>query len=303
MRKLQRRRWFWSRSSSNCSADNSRGARKVGGGHRNSRHGYPRDYCHGCQPATGRDDRQCGGCNTCQGCPETCLQVGKTAAKPCGQTTLAVAQVPNMPSSPNIPRNLGLDFYSGSSWGLASPYCASCSIQKVRASRRFGLSRTARILGVVAFDQKVPRHPVILRDEPLAAPSEAVRRLRTNLQFIDVANRPQSIVITSSIPGQGKSTMAINLAVSLSDTGARVILLTPTCVDHRSLITRHRRQRRSDNVLIGRADVKTCPAVGHHNARSAPGGTDSAESERAAWFPGHDRPTGSADRVVRHSAA
>ena len=52
-----------------------------------------------------------------------------------------------------------------------------------------------------------------------------MRRLRTNLQFIDVANRPKSIVISSSVPAEGKSTIAINLAVSLADTGARIILV------------------------------------------------------------------------------
>jgi capsular exopolysaccharide synthesis family protein len=78
---------------------------------------------------------------------------------------------------------------------------------------------------MVAYDEEVSSHPVILRDQPLAAPSEAVRRLRTNLQFIDLATRPKSIVISSSVPGEGKSTIAINLAVSLADTGARVILV------------------------------------------------------------------------------
>jgi len=74
------------------------------------------------------------------------------------------------------------------------------------------------ILGVVSYADEVPKHPVILRDEPSSASSEAVRRLRTNLQFIDVARRPKSIVVTSSIPGEGKSTIVLNLAVSLADT-------------------------------------------------------------------------------------
>ncbi len=46
-----------------------------------------------------------------------------------------------------------------------------------------------------------------------------------NLQFIDVGNRPRSIVVSSSVPAEGKSTIALNLAVSLADTGARIILV------------------------------------------------------------------------------
>jgi capsular exopolysaccharide synthesis family protein len=52
-----------------------------------------------------------------------------------------------------------------------------------------------------------------------------VRRLRTNLQFINVAKKSKAIVITSSIPGEGKSTIAMNLAVSLADSGVRTILI------------------------------------------------------------------------------
>ena len=98
---------------------------------------------------------------------------------------------------------------------------------------------------------------MILRDQPLAAPSEAVRRLRTNLQFIDIGHRSKSLVISSSIPGEGKSTIAINLAVSLADAGARVILVDadlrrPSIAEYLGIeggvgLT---------TVLIGRAEVE-----------------------------------------------
>jgi succinoglycan biosynthesis transport protein ExoP len=140
-------------------------------------------------------------------------------------TTLAVAQVPTKPSSPNIPRNLGVGLVIGLLLGIATAALRQLLDTKVRSEQDVRALTDRPILGVVAFDQAVPRHPVILRDEPLAAPSEAVRRLRTNLQFIDVADRPKSIVISSSIPAEGKSTIALNLAVSLADTGARIILV------------------------------------------------------------------------------
>jgi polysaccharide biosynthesis transport protein len=172
-------------------------------------------------------------------------------------TTLAVAEVPTSPSSPNIPRNLGIGLLVGLLLGTGIAVLRQLLDTKVRNEQDVRALTDSPILGVVAFDQKVPSHPVILRDEPLAAPAEAVRRLRTNLQFIDAANRPKSIVISSSIPGEGKSTMAINLAVSLADTGARVILVDadlrrPSIADYAGIeggvgLT---------TVLIGRADVE-----------------------------------------------
>jgi polysaccharide biosynthesis transport protein len=172
-------------------------------------------------------------------------------------TTLAVAQVPVTPSSPNIPRNLGIGLLLGLLLGTGIAILRQLLDTKVRSEQDVRALTDTPILGVVAFDQQVPRHPVILRDEPLAAPSEAVRRLRTNLQFIDAANRPKSIVISSSIPGEGKSTMAINLAVSLADTGARVILVDADL--RRPSIAEYAGIEGSvglTTVLIGRADVE-----------------------------------------------
>jgi polysaccharide biosynthesis transport protein len=172
-------------------------------------------------------------------------------------TTVTTAQVPNEPSSPKIPFNLAVGLMIGLLCGIGVAVLRSVLDTKVRSEADIRELTKSAILGVVTYDAGVPQHPVILRDEPLAAPSEAVRRLRTNLQFIDVANRPKSIVITSSIPGEGKSTIALNLAVSLADTGARIILVDadlrrPSMANYVGIeggvgLT---------TVLIGRADVR-----------------------------------------------
>jgi succinoglycan biosynthesis transport protein ExoP len=140
-------------------------------------------------------------------------------------TPIAEAEVPDKPSSPKILQNLGLGLIVGLFLGLGVAVLRHVLDTKIRNENDVRALTDSPILGVVAYDQEVSSHPVILRDQPSAAPSEAIRRLRTNLQFIDIANRPKSIVISSSIPGEGKSTIAINLAVSLADSGSRVILV------------------------------------------------------------------------------
>ena len=47
--------------------------------------------------------------------------------------------------------------------------------------------------------------------------AESFRKLRTNLQFLNVDNPPRVIVITSASPGEGKSTTAINIALALAE--------------------------------------------------------------------------------------
>ena len=54
---------------------------------------------------------------------------------------------------------------------------------------------------------------------------EAYRNLRTNLQFLGIERKMRSIQVTSTRPGEGKSTTAANLAVVLSQTGANVVLV------------------------------------------------------------------------------
>ncbi len=58
-----------------------------------------------------------------------------------------------------------------------------------------------------------------------APESEAYRTLRTNIQFSSVDKPVRTIAVTSSGPGEGKSTTASNLAVVMAQTGQRVILV------------------------------------------------------------------------------
>lgn len=54
---------------------------------------------------------------------------------------------------------------------------------------------------------------------------EAFKSLRTNLKFLAMGKSYKKIIMTSAIPGEGKSSVAINLAVSLADAGSRVLLM------------------------------------------------------------------------------
>jgi capsular exopolysaccharide synthesis family protein len=97
----------------------------------------------------------------------------------------------------------------------------------------------------------------MVAEQPLGAPAEAIRRLRTNLQFVGAGTQSKSLVVTSSVPGEGKSTTAINLAVSLADAGSRVILVDadlrrPSVADYLGVEGR----AGLTTVLIGRADLE-----------------------------------------------
>lgn len=60
---------------------------------------------------------------------------------------------------------------------------------------------------------------------PNALTSESIRTLRTNLQFASVDKEIKTILITSTMPGEGKSFISANLAVSFAQAGKRVLLI------------------------------------------------------------------------------
>ena len=55
--------------------------------------------------------------------------------------------------------------------------------------------------------------------------SEVFRTLRTNIQFMNVDEGLKSLLITSTVPGEGKSWVASNLAVTFAQAGKRVLIV------------------------------------------------------------------------------
>ena len=83
---------------------------------------------------------------------------------------------------------------------------------------------------------------------------EAFKSLRTNLKFLAMGKTCKKIIMTSAIPGEGKSSVSINLAVSLADTGSRVLLID--CDLRKPAIHRYLKLDRSSykgltNILSG----------------------------------------------------
>ena len=60
---------------------------------------------------------------------------------------------------------------------------------------------------------------------PRAPATEGFRTLRTNLEFTSVDEPVRSILVTSAVPGEGKTTIASNLAVVFAQSGKKVLLL------------------------------------------------------------------------------
>lgn len=72
--------------------------------------------------------------------------------------------------------------------------------------------------------ERLPRALVML-DSPRSLGAESYRQLRTNIQYVDASRDLRVVLVTSPNPGDGKTTTAANLAVSLAQADKRVILV------------------------------------------------------------------------------
>ncbi|OPL07330.1 MAG: hypothetical protein AVO33_06010 [delta proteobacterium ML8_F1] len=81
------------------------------------------------------------------------------------------------------------------------------------------------VVGAIPFSEDLEDREISSEADPRSAVSEAYRVLRTNLRFAAINREVKTLLITSSIEAEGKSTTSINLASSLGQTGVRVLLV------------------------------------------------------------------------------
>lgn len=139
-------------------------------------------------------------------------------------TVIHPATVPGSPVKPRPINNIGLGLGIGLFLGVATVLVRDVLDNTVRRPQdieEFGLT----VLGDVPFDKNTSKLPNAFRDDPHGSRADAYRQIRTNMQFADVNGPPRIIAVTSAVPGEGRSTTAINLAAALAEGGNRVCLI------------------------------------------------------------------------------
>lgn len=146
---------------------------------------------------------------------------------------LAEAALPTSPTSPNVKLILALGAGLGLILGVAYALIRNHLDRRVRSAevieKQFGIP----VIGTVPLDKRMQDHRQVVEtgaidnnnDRTAHAMSESLRELRTNLSFVDVDNPPKIIVVTSSVPGEGKSSVTANLAVTIAAAGKRVVVV------------------------------------------------------------------------------
>jgi receptor protein-tyrosine kinase len=133
------------------------------------------------------------------------------------------AQVAEEPSSPRTVLNVA----AGGLLGLAVG--AGLALLRARLDRSVKdvdvLTELvgAPVVGSISRSTELDRHHVLDRGRGRAA--EDYRQLRNALRFLDVDRPPQVLMVSSAVPGEGKTTLVINLAMALAESGRRVAVI------------------------------------------------------------------------------
>ncbi len=146
-------------------------------------------------------------------------------ASPVKVSVVRSADLPRGPVSPRPTLNLALGLLVGLALGVGAAVLRDTLDTSIKDVNEVREQLDLPTLGLIGYDSESARRPLIAQLDPHSTRAEAFRQLRTNLQFLDIDRPPRSIVLTSSLPQEGKSTTACNLAITLEQAGVRVILV------------------------------------------------------------------------------
>ena len=148
----------------------------------------------------------------------------KTSGQEIAATTISPAEVPSDPTSPDVPRALMLAVLAGLCIGVGMAFVRHALDTKVRSDADIAAVSKSPILASLPVETSSGRR-LSVEEAPHGRYAEAVRRLRTNLLFVDVTTGTHSFVVTSAVPGEGKTRTAVNLALAMASAGGRVLLV------------------------------------------------------------------------------
>jgi succinoglycan biosynthesis transport protein ExoP len=188
------------------------------------------------------------------------------------------AKIPNEQSYPKLWMNLALGALFGLGAGVGAVFLAEALDSGITTSedieRYLGVASLGSVpllSSTIAAKGGTPQSPAdVVVERPLSAFAEAFRNLRTSIIYSRVDKTVRVIAVTSSLPGEGKTTTAFCLGRAMAMSGSRTVVVDCDV------------RRRNINRLLGQE-----PAVGLMEVLAGKATLDQAlvlDSASGAWF-------------------
>ncbi|HEY3833286.1 MAG TPA: Wzz/FepE/Etk N-terminal domain-containing protein [Acidimicrobiia bacterium] len=155
------------------------------------------------------------------------LQVEKTLQR--GDAELVSdAKLPQTPISPKPFRDAALGAIVGLLLGVGVSFLREQLDDKVHNAEELERLAGVPVLAQIPLDADVAAHPETLAASarPVGQFAESIRSLRTSLQFMGVDEPVRSVMVTSAVPGDGKTAVAANLGAVYAQAGLTTVLVS-----------------------------------------------------------------------------
>jgi receptor protein-tyrosine kinase len=146
-----------------------------------------------------------------------------------GGSTLRVSLVepallPTQPARPKTKLNTAFGLALGLMLGIGLAFLREFLDRSLKTAEELEVATGVPVVGMIP-PFKAAKQPIPVAQQPRTPAAEAFRKLRTNFGFLGVDRENVCCVVTSPTSADGKSTVAANLAIALSQTGQRVALI------------------------------------------------------------------------------
>jgi capsular exopolysaccharide synthesis family protein len=155
-------------------------------------------------------------------------EIRGNASTSSGGSIVQFATAPRQPSGPSLVLASILGFIVGAIIGAGLAILLGLRANRVGGRDELAEFIGAPVMGVIpTVDDWSSRDKaeLVTRDHPGGPAAEAYRTLATNIRFLRSQRAVGVVVVTSALPGEGKSATTANLAVVLAETGVRTLLI------------------------------------------------------------------------------
>ncbi len=175
--------------------------------------------------------------------------------------------------SPRTLRNVFLALFTGLLLGLGLAFLIDYLDVTLKSREEVERYYDATIIGEIARAETAgsgsgeDKHEIFYFSDKDGSAAEGFRNLRTNLQFLNLDGETRLIMMTSASPGEGKTSVAVNLGAALSEMGKRVLVVE---ADLRKPVLgkflKDRPGKGITDVIVGSATVEEAiSSVGNEN--------------------------------------
>lgn len=168
-------------------------------------------------------------------------ELAVASSKPDNLKITSPAQKPGAPIGPNRNRNIFIAFLLSLVTGIGFAFLLDYLDDSIKSSDDIGRQLGMPTLALIPYQSATDKRKLSLAaangtgiassvalvalEDNRSAVAEAYRHLRTSLLFSSAGKPPQTILVTSSQPAEGKTTTAINTAITLAQSGADVVIV------------------------------------------------------------------------------